>query len=174
MDQPLRPRRRLRDLTLTTGRRSASTVIRAVILGLAAMTAVAFAVEDHQVCHSWDECDEGDFEAPHTLFDDLGPAPLAILAAIVILQIVAIRRRMLAGILTALGSLVAATVAFGLTAFVHLLSSVRGQDGAAGGALFLMALALAQAILEPLLARAERARLERADPVFPRAAVVER
>ncbi|MBK9035029.1 MAG: hypothetical protein IPL61_27825 [Myxococcales bacterium] len=172
MDQRLGPRRRLRDLTLTGGRRVARTGLRMTIIALAGVTAVAIGIEQHAACPSLGDCDPSDYGPPHAVYSDTGPAPIVILGILGILQAVAHRRRMMAGILAGLGSLVAAVVALGIVAVAHLLSFVEGGDGSAFGGLALVLLSLAQVIVEPLLARAERARLERRDPGLPRAAVV--
>ncbi|MBK9035030.1 MAG: hypothetical protein IPL61_27830 [Myxococcales bacterium] len=169
MDQRLGPRRRLRDVTLTGGRRVARTGVRAMIVALAALTTIAIAAVHHRVCHSFGPCADSGFGRPHALYDDTGPWPAAVLALIVALQVIAHRRRHPGAVLIAVIEMLASVAVLWLVVSAHFLSQVDGDERVRLAAFGLVLLAVAQVIAEPLLAGAERTRLERGDPVIPHA-----
>lgn len=168
----LQPRRPLSDIALTGDRVTWHAATRWLIGGLVSLVALLVATEQHQVCESWGSCDASDWGAAHTLVSDLGGMPFLLLAVIAALQLAGYRRRMLAGLLTAIGSAVMAVYLLLSVALVHLLSKVEGGGSAAGLSLILVVVCLFQIVLEPVLAARARRDLEAADPHVPRAAVV--
>lgn len=175
-DLRLAPPRRLSDLD-TTGWRA--WVRGAVRLGLAAslaMAIVSFYVERHRDCtvlhrfetlpHAWSD--------PRTLHDEMGLAPVVMLALALLGQAFAHRGRLLSAVV--LGP-VAAMVALGIYLAVIATHFFRPHmsDGALATAPWLIAagiIGLAQSAIEPLLASAERKALDSLDPVFPAARAI--
>jgi hypothetical protein len=174
MDQRLQPRRPLLRVALAGARATWHVGARWVVIGFAALAALLMATERHRVCHGWGSCDAGDWSAPHTLASDVGALPFVMLALVIALQLAGYRRGLLGSALSALGAGMAAVVAFGVAALAHLLSNVDGGGGALLFAFLAFALTLAQLVLEPILFVGMRRALERDDPRFPRAAVIQR
>lgn len=174
MDQRLQPRRPLLGVALSGGRATWHIVVRWVVIGFAALSALLMATERHRVCDRWGSCDASDWGEPHTLASDLGAVPFIMLALVIALQLAGYRRGLLGGVLSALSAAMAAVVAFGLAAMAHFLSHVDGGDGAVLCAFVAFLLTLAQLVLEPILFVGMRRALERDDPRFPRAAVIQR
>lgn len=168
----LRPRRPLLEVALAGRRASWHAVVRWAIAGFALLAALLVALEPHRVCDAWGSCDASDWGPWHTLARDQGVAPFALLALVVALQRGAYRSKLLASVLTALGTFVIGLIYFGSTALTHFLSHVDGGDGAVFCGFAVTVLALAQVVLEPVLVVGQRRALEATDPVFPRAAVV--
>lgn len=167
-------RRPLGQIRLAGGRARWHVVVRWTLVGLAGLIALLVATERHRVCDAWGACDPDDWGAAHTLASDLGPLPFVLLAAVVALQLGAIGGRVLATLATAIGTLVAALVLFGGVAMAHFLSNVDGGAGAGVLTFGLVALALAQVVLEPVLVFGQRRRLAAVAPRGPAAAVVAR
>lgn len=174
VDRPLRPRRYLLDVPLTGGRATVHAVLRWSALAMIGLTLLAVVTEHHQVCSAWGHCDPEDWGDPHTLLADLGAAPLLGLVLLAALQLAGYRRRMLGALASAIATTIGAVALLGAIGLAHLLSSVRGDDGAMVGALLVTVLALAQVIAEPILTVGMRRALERDEPRFPGARVVTR
>ncbi len=174
MDQRLTPRRPLGQVVLAGGRATWHVAVRWIVVGFAALAALLTATERHRVCSAWGSCDADDWGAAHTLYADVGVAPLLLLGLVVALELAGYRRGLLGSLLSALGAAMAAVAVFGVLAFAHFLSRVDGGGGAVMFAFLAFVLALAQLVLEPILFVGMRRALERDDPRFPRAAVVAR
>ena len=174
MDQRLQPRRPLLGVALAGGRATWHVVARWVVIGFAALSALLMATERHRVCDRWGRCDASDWGEPHTLASDVGALPFVMLALVVALQLAGYRRGLLGSLFSAAGASMAALVAFGLAAFAHFLSHVDGGGGAVLFAFLASLVTLAQLVLEPILFVGMRRALERDDPRFPRAAVIQR
>ena len=172
VDHQLRRRRSLLEIALTGGRRTWHVTVRIIMVGLAALTALLIATEQHRVCESIGRCDADEWSASHSLASDLGAAPWLLLGFLIVLQLIAYRGKLLPSIFTALGSAVIALMVTVTTGLVHFLSNVDGGGGATAASLMMLMLALFQLVLEPVLAAGQRKQLEASEPVFPRAAVV--
>lgn len=174
MDQRLQPRRPLLGVVLTGGRATWHLIVRLAATGFTLLAALLAATERHRVCNAWGRCDSDDWGPAHTLVSDAGGWPFFLVALILALQLGGLRRSMLPALLTAIGSLVCATILLGVVALAHLLSNVDGGAGTPFMAFVVMVLSLAQIVLEPVLVVGQRKQLEARDPMFPRAAVVQR
>lgn len=174
MDQRLVPRRPLLGVTLTGKRATWHVAARWVVIGCAVLAALLMATEQHRVCHSWGTCDASDWSEPHALVADVGALPFVMLALVIALELAGYRRGLLGSLFAALGAALAAVVAFGVAALAHFLSHVDGGGGAVMFAFLAFLLTLTQLVLEPILFVGMRRALERDDPRFPRAAVIQR
>ncbi|MBK9035028.1 MAG: hypothetical protein IPL61_27820 [Myxococcales bacterium] len=173
-DTPLVPRRPLRLIDTTGIRKRVRDGVR-IALGVAILlAALGFATETHRVCTRWHQTSPHEWSSAHHVLADLGPWPFVVLVGVVGLQWWAHRRRLIVGVVAAVGS---AALAFGLLlayALAHFLDHVDGAGplvpiGLVGAFL----LAAAQLVVEPVVAVLERRALARTDPVMPRAVVVE-
>lgn len=172
VDRSLRPRRPLSTIALTGARATWHGLMRWTIAGLAGLSALLVATEQHRVCDAWGSCDASDWGPSHTLLADQGGMPLMLLALIAAFQLFGKDSKFLPRVMTAIGAWITSLFVLAGVAFTHFLSHVEGGDGAAFLSFLVMAASLLQIVLEPVLAVRERRALAASEPVFPRAAVV--
>ena len=173
----LTPRRRLADMILTGTRKKARDGLRIAILVSVAMTVIGLLLERHHACPRWDHDSPGHAWGPtHRFLSEAGVWPLVVLAVIALGQWWAHVGGMALSVVLAVIDLVLAAVVLIAFTITHLLSHV---ESVGPGAAFLsiglsagMLLTLAQVVVEPWVAIAERRVLERSEPVFPGAIVV--
>ena len=171
MDQRLVPRRRLGEVALADSLGRAHALGRVVVGAVALVTAFFYATVSHTVSGGWKDNDTSEV---HSLTSDFGAIPFVMMVVVIGLQFAGYQRRLPGRAQSAVGSAVIAFVLLLVTAVEHLFSGVSGGDEAPGAAFVLMAVSLAQIIVEVVLTVGQRRRLEADDPVVPRAAVVER
>lgn len=159
-----RPRLAVGALFLTGRRKLTRDRVRLVTLALVVCAIVGYVLERHGVDGSWFGNDKSSDPPMHSLLSDTGPWPVVLLVFVGLMQLWAYTNRMLFGLLTAIGALIATLVVSAVFLVQHLLSSV---DHNAIGELFLpislAALAIAslvQIVVEPWLAYAERTAIE--------------
>jgi len=174
VDRRVGLRRRLLATDLVGGRARIRRAVRWLSVGLLGLSMLMMIVEPHRVCHDWGSCGASSWSETHTYVTDLSVVPLVLLGLAIALQLVGVGRRLLAALITALGSMALAFVTAVLAALSHLLSSVEGGEVAVVSALVATAVALLQLVLEPVLVIGQRRALERTERVVAGAAVVRR
>ena len=174
--QPGQPRRRLRDVTLTGGKRLARGFLHVTIGAACALSFLFFAIERHRVDHrGWDGDAPVDWGPWHSFVVEAAFLPL-IACALTAAAAWWSRRRYPRGFVTALLAIATGFGNFILFLAIHLFDDMD-SNGAMSLALLLQVPVffggLALLIAEPMLPVLERRRLEEEeDPVFPTARLV--
>lgn len=173
----LAPRRRLTDMIPTGTRKKVRDGVRVAILVAMALTVVGLLLESHRACARWDHESSGHAWGPtHRYLGEAGIWPLVVIAVIALGQWWAHVGGMALSVVLAVVDLVLAAVVLIAFAITHLLSHVEflgpGATMLSIGLSAGMLLTLAQLVVEPWVAIAERRVLESSEPVFPSAIVV--
>jgi hypothetical protein len=167
--QPGQPRRRLRDVTLTGGRRLLRGFLHVTIRAACALSFLFFAFERHRIDV------DGDWGPWHSYVDETAFLPL-IACALTAAAAWWSRRRYPRGFVTALLAMATGFGNFVLFLAIHLFDNMD-SNGAMSLVLLLQVpvffAGLGLLIAEPTLPVLERRRLEEEeDPVFPTARLV--
>lgn len=160
------PRPHLRSIATTGWRASVRGAVRLALIGCAAIAIVGLVIERHRPCGSdYHPGAMHEWGTPRRIVDDLGWAPLALVALVVVAQAIAHRGRVVAS--TLLGP-IAALVALGVLMTLvrihgrgHTLETTFVADAALLG---VAALGLLQLAVEPWLALAELRSRSRTSP----------